>query len=295
MKASCIIRARMAKRWYKNPYKLTFLGLAVAGVAGACYLFSGGSGAAGRISNAAQSNIYAADEPLSTLPATLIPGLILLTPDQMVRTPLVDGFQWPVGTAAMGMMYDAQPFGAMNNKRGGHHTGQDLNGIGGENTDEGEPVFAAARGLVIYSGTPHEGWGNIVVLAHRLPGSNKIIQTLYAHLNERDVRPGQLVGRGQKIGSIGTANGHYLAHLHFEAIESLSQEAGMPGYHPTGTMNRINPAELITSHPAPAMADPYEQVRRLMIREAANAAPASTTTTPSKPGTIQLNPSQFLK
>lgn len=283
----------MAKRWYNNPFKLAFLGLAAVGLGGACYIFAGGKGAAARATEKTD-NIYAADEPLSTMPDSLIPGLVLLTADQMVRTPLADGFQWPVGTPAMGMMYDAQGFGVMNQKRGGHHTGLDLNGIGGENTDEGEPVHAAARGLVIYSGAPHEGWGNIVVIAHRLPGSDKIIQTLYAHLHERSVRPGQTVARGQRIGSIGTANGHYLAHLHFEAIESLSQEAGMPGYHPAGTMNRIAPAKLIAEHPAPAATDPYEQVRRLMIREAANATP-TTTTAPAQPGTIQLNPSQFLK
>ena len=284
----------MSKRWYQNPFKLTFLGLVAAGVAGACYLLSTGGGAASHAGNTTD-NLYAADEPLSHMPDTIVPGLILLTADQMVRTPIADGFQWPVGTPAMGMMYDAQGFGAMNEKRGGYHTGQDLNGIGGENTDLGEPVYAAARGLVTYSGEPHKGWGNIVVIAHRLPGSNKIIQTLYAHLDARQVRPGQLVARGQQIGTIGTANGNYLAHLHFEAIESLSQEAGMPGYHPTSTMNRIDATKLIAEHPAPAVADAYEQVRRLMIREAANANPTSTSTAPSAPGTIQLNPSQFLK
>ncbi len=288
------MRARMARKWYRNPFKLAFLGLAATGLVAVCCLFATGDGAAARATTSSE-NIYAANEPLSNCPDTLIPGLILLTADQLERIPLADGFQWPVGTRNMAMMYDAQPFGAMNEKRGGYHVGQDLNGIGGENTDMGEPVFAAARGLVVYSGVPHEGWGNVVVIAHRLPGSDEIIQTLYAHLNQRAVRPGQLVGRGQNIGSIGTANGHYLAHLHFEAIKSRCNEAGMPGYHAKGTMNRMNPAELIAAHPAPDMADPYEQVRRLMIIEAANAAPTSTTTAPSTPGTIQLNPSQFLK
>lgn len=285
----------MAGKWYRNPYKVAFSALLVLGIAGACYVFTGGAGAAGRAAET-ENNIFAADEPLSSLPEKIAPGIILLTPEQMLLTPPADGFQWPVGTRAMGMMYDAQPFGTLNPQRGGYHSGQDLNGIGGENTDEGEPVCAAARGLVVYSGEPHPGWGNVVVLAHRLPGSKRLVQTLYAHLKERSVRPGQLVGRGQRIGSIGTANGHYLAHLHFEAIESLSQEAGMPGYHPGGTMNRLNPAELIAAYPAPDIADPYEQVRRLMIREAANAAPATTSPpAPATPGTIQLNPSQFLK
>ncbi len=286
----------MKKRWYKNPFKLTFLGLLVTGVvAGSYYVSTHGSGAAGRAEQAGESG-FAAAEPLSSMPPTIMPGLIQLTANQMVRIPLADGFQWPVGAPNMAMMYDAQGFAEQNNLRGGRHTGQDLNGIGGENTDEGEPVCAAARGLVLYSGCPSPDWGNVVIIGHRLPGNDTIIQTFYAHLQESAVHPGQLVGRGQRIGSIGTANGAYLAHLHFEAIQSLSHEAGMPGYHPAGTMNRITPAELIAAHPAPAMHDPYEQVRRLMIRETAHAAPASILSTPSNnPDTIQVNPSQFLR
>lgn len=287
----------MARKWYKNPYKLAFPLLLAVGVAAACYIFIGRGGAAARAAEA-EHNKFSAAEPLSHMPAgSLLPGFIPLTADQMVRIPIADGFQWPVGSPAMAFMYDAQPFAAMNEKRGGYHTGQDLNGIGGENTDEGEPVHAAARGLVVYNGTPGPGWGKVVVIAHRLPGKSEIVQTLYAHLGESSVRPGQTVGRGQQIGTIGTADGAYLAHLHFEAIPSLAQEAGMPGYHPSGTMNRINPADLIAKHPAPTIADPYAQVRRLLIIETANAAPASAI--PAKPTTssdiIQLNPSQFLK
>lgn len=292
------MRARMAKRWYKNPFKVAVPVLLALGATGACYLFTSRGGAAERAAKV-EYNKYSAAEPLSSMPKGGIhPGYVLLTAEQMVKIPLADGFQWPVGTPAMAMMYDAQPFGEPNPKRGGHHSGQDLNGIGGENTDEGEPVYAAARGLVLYSGNPGPGWGNVVTIAHRLPGSNDIIQTLYAHLGERNVRPGQLVGRGQRIGTIGTADGAYLAHLHFEAIRSLSNEAGMPAYHPAGTMNRINPAELIAKHPAPAISDPYEQVRRLMIRETANAAPATTSQispSQSSSDSIQINPAQFLK
>ena len=200
----------------------------------------------------------------------LIDGLILLRAKELVGAPVVDGFQWPCGAPNGAMIYDAQPFGAMNRKRNGHHTGKDLNGIGGQNTDLGLPVCAAARGLVVYSGEPSPEWGNVVVLAHRMP-DGAIMQTLYAHMQEREarVRVGQHVCRGQRIGSIGTAGGRYPAHLHFEAIPSLSTEAGMPGYHPDGTMNRIDPSELIRQHPAPAIPDPYLEIRRLRFREAA--------------------------
>ena len=197
----------------------------------------------------------------------LIDGLIPLRAKDLVEAPVVDGFQWPCGAPNGAMIYDAQPFGSMNRKRNGHHTGRDLNGIGGQNTDLGLPVCAAARGLVVYSGEPSPEWGNVVVLAHRMP-DGAIMQTLYAHMQQREAHVGQHVCRGQRIGSIGTAGGRYLAHLHFEAIPSLSMEAGMPGYHPDGTMNRIDPAELIRQHPAPAIPDPYLEIRRLRFLEA---------------------------
>ncbi len=46
---------------------------------------------------------------------------------------------------------------------------------------------------------------------------------------------------------MGTAHGNYLAHLHFEMIESIAHEAGMPGYGKT-TFNRINPDEVLEKY-----------------------------------------------
>ena len=76
IKQSSII-PRMKKRWYKNPFKLTFLGLLVTGVvAGSYYVSTHGSGAAGRAEQAGESG-FAAAEPLSSMPSTIMPGLIL--------------------------------------------------------------------------------------------------------------------------------------------------------------------------------------------------------------------------
>lgn len=239
-------------------------------------------------------SIYRADDLPATTPQQLLSGLILLRPEQLLQAPVVDGFQWPVGSPTGAMMYDAQPFGAQNDYRHGRHSGQDLNGIGGQNTDLGEPVYAAGRGLVVYSGCPSPAWGNVVVLAHRLPDRpNTVVQTLYAHLRERVAQVGRVVSRGERIGSVGTADGLYLAHLHFEAIPSLCIEAGMPGYHPDGTMNRLDPADLLRRYPAPPFPDAYDQVRRLRIREAAGQRPAPPTQ-PAQPGVIPISPHQFL-
>ncbi len=240
-------------------------------------------------------SFYRADVPLSTMPEKLHAGLILLRPEQLARVPEIDGFQSPCGAPNGAMCYDAQPFGSPNPERGGAHCGQDLNGIGGQNSDLGEPVNAAARGLVVFSGHAGPGWGNVVVLAHRLPGSKRIVQTLYAHLDSIAVRTGTLVARGSRIGRIGTAEGNYLAHLHFETIESYCTEAGMPGYSAEGSMNRIDPAELFAQYPAPAWQDSYETLRRLGIGSFAGQSAESPPAPELPEGYHSVNPSQFLQ
>ena len=279
--------------WYtelmaRGVYRKLFYALAVAGVVGvSCWL---------AWQNAQRGAAQAPEAAHAPEPGQLIGGLILLRPEQVVGAPVADGFQWPCGAPQGAMIYDAQRFGAMNTKRGGHHTGQDLNGIGGENTDEGLPICAAGRGLVVYSGEPSAEWGNVVILAHRLPGQEgRVVQTLYAHLTTREARVGEIVSRGERIGTMGTANGAYLAHLHFEAIPSLCTEAGMPGYHPAGTMNRMNPAELIARYPAPAFPDALESVRRLRRQQAATER-AQQPNQPAvvEPGYAPVSPEQFL-
>ena len=269
---------------------LGLLGIGVIGVGVIAYLNDDG---VDEPVSAAIAGLYGQDVPPATLPENLLTGLVLLTPHQLALIPLADGFQSPCGTAAGGFVYDAQPFNTMNEKRGGYHAGSDINGIGGEDTDLGLSVHAAARGLVVYSGEPSPGWGKVVVLAHRLPEDSRIIQTLYAHLDKSIVRQGQFIARGEPIGTVGTANGHYKAHLHFEAISSVCTEAGMPAYSPGGTMNRLNPQKLLATHPAPAVPDPYETVRRLRVREAGLQQPVSPAAEMPE-GTVPVNPTQFL-
>ena len=76
--------------------------------------------------------------------------------------------------------------------------------------DIGTPVFAAAGGVVIYSGT-HPQYGFLVEIDH---GND--FTTRYAHCSRVLVREGEVVQRGSKIaesGSTGRATG---PHLHFE-------------------------------------------------------------------------------
>ncbi len=75
----------------------------------------------------------------------------------------------------------------------------------------GTPVKAADRGTVIYAGWNPTGYGFRVVIDHGID-----YVTLYAHLSDIYVEPGQVVAKGQVIAASG-ANGNVTGpHLHFE-------------------------------------------------------------------------------
>jgi murein DD-endopeptidase MepM/ murein hydrolase activator NlpD len=98
--------------------------------------------------------------------------------------------------------------------------------------------------LVLYTGEPSPGWGKLVVIAHRT-ADGRVVHSMYAHLLRIDVARGSLVARGGKLGTVGTANGYYPAHLHFEMRASDGVDIGA-GYamHP---LNRLDPMATVDS------------------------------------------------
>ncbi len=164
---------------------------------------------------------------------------------EIAALPLAVRFESPMGTELGGLTYNAQPF------RITRHLGDDLNGIGGWNSDQGDLVYASGTGRVIYTGMPSDGWGNMVILAHRVPDKSmaqgyKIFQTVYAHLETVKVKMGEMISRGAPLGTVGTANGHYWAHLHFEIRESLSVYPGM-GYSDE-PQDRVSPEAFVKAY-----------------------------------------------
>ena len=161
---------------------------------------------------------------------------------QAARIPRAARFDPPLGSEQGALVYNAQKFFEMNDSRGGHHTGDDLNGIGGANTDLGDPVFAVADGLVVFAGEPSPDWGKVVVIAHLAPDGTPM-QSMVAHLDRIDAKQDALVWRGEKIGTVGTAGGRYPAHLHFEMLASDGIDLGA-GYA-LAPLNRLDPAATI--------------------------------------------------
>lgn len=76
----------------------------------------------------------------------------------------------------------------------------------------GTPVRSVANGVVEFSGWQN-GYGNVVKVQH-----GKERSTLYAHLSRIDVRKGQAVEQGQRIGAVGATGWATGPHLHFEFL-----------------------------------------------------------------------------
>ncbi len=110
---------------------------------------------------------------------------------------LID-WQWPV----QGRL--TQPFNGAQGKKGIDIQGED-----------GQLIYAAGNGEVVYSGNGLLGYGQLVIVKH-----NDLYLSAYGHNRELLVREGERVNRGQKIAKMGRSNGSNQALLHFEIREN---------------------------------------------------------------------------
>ena len=109
---------------------------------------------------------------------------------------------WPVqGRLSSSFGKRTDPFRGTNS----FHAGVDVT------SKHGTPIVATADGVVTHSGWFAQ-YGKRVVLDHGRNG----LSSLYAHMSEFFVRPGQIVRRGEVIGRIGRTGKATSSHLHYE-------------------------------------------------------------------------------
>jgi Peptidase family M23/Putative peptidoglycan binding domain len=76
---------------------------------------------------------------------------------------------------------------------------------------KGTPIHAGGVGVVSFAGFNTGGYGNLIVVTHRLG-----FESWYAHLSTIAVSAGQRVVGGQAIGNVGSTGRSTGPHLHFE-------------------------------------------------------------------------------
>lgn len=132
---------------------------------------------------------------------------------------------------------------------GTYHVGEDWGGpLGGR-------VSAAANGVVIMAGKvgATQSWGNLVVVEHTLPDGNKAT-SIYGHLDTISVKPGQDVGIGDKLGTVGDTGMSDGVHLHF-SIYAGDLNGAIPIGHAKGidkdlaSSGYVDPTGFIANHP----------------------------------------------
>lgn len=103
-------------------------------------------------------------------------------------------FSWPVMGARL-----TSTFGK---RWGRQHKGIDM--VGNKN------ILAADNGVIEFAGTKN-GLGRCIIINHK-----NGFKTTYAHLSKINVKEGQIVERGDKIGIMGNTGHSFGTHLHFE-------------------------------------------------------------------------------
>jgi hypothetical protein len=79
----------------------------------------------------------------------------------------------------------------------------------------GTDVYVTGDGVVREVTTEHSGYGRMILIDHGFG-----YQTLYGHLSDFHVKPGQKVKRGEIIGYVGNSGTSTSPHLHYEVHKS---------------------------------------------------------------------------
>ncbi len=128
-----------------------------------------------------------------------------------VRT-MLDKSDYPITSPGSGEVRYPLPKDSYKVSRtvGGAHRGADMVAT------SGTPIYAAAAGVVSVSSESYYGYGVAIKIESVIGG--KKVSTLYAHMirGSRQVKAGDTVEAGQRIGRVGNTGASRGAHLHFE-------------------------------------------------------------------------------
>jgi len=142
-------------------------------------------------------------------PPALVPGAKDEDEDDALG-PRVAGspvrFAWPAaGKVRRGFAARSKGASSRESGKSSPHDGIDITGA------KGDPVRAAAPGLVWYAGKEPNLYGNVVIIDH---GSGWF--SAYAKLSRVTVKKGETVRTGERVGLVGNTGSTPTTELHFE-------------------------------------------------------------------------------
>jgi murein DD-endopeptidase MepM/ murein hydrolase activator NlpD len=169
-------------------------------------------------------------QPLLQFPASLLGKNLNLIYPLAAQAPVTSGFGWRVHPLTGTPRF---------------HRGLDLG------APYGSLVVAAKAGRV-ETADFIDGYGLTIVVRH-----NDTQQTLYAHLSEVLVKPGDWVKQGSLVGQVGSTGNSTGPHLHFEFLQMTSQ--GWTALDPAAVLNQA----IATAQAAPFVKTGTGQTLRL--------------------------------
>ena len=180
--------------------------------------------------------------------ATQVDWVEFFTVNILPSLPIADEFDPPLRPPDGAGVIISMPFGEQG------HLGEDWVIAQGDAT-LGEPVYSVADGWVSVAQNFESAWGNVVFVCHRLPQGRypPFVEVMYAQLQTMDVKPGDFVKRGRRIGTVGNVSGLYRAHLHWEVRQPVDRGlgAGFDSRHD----GWLNPSDFLAAH----RGDRYQQ------------------------------------
>lgn len=108
------------------------------------------------------------------------------------------------------------------------HLGEDWTTAKGD-AALGEPVCSIGAGWVAVAHDFENAWGKVIFVDYRLADGRypPFVEVMYAQLQDMNVKAGDFVKAGQKIGRVGNAGGIYQAHLHWEVRNVVGLGLGL--------------------------------------------------------------------
>ncbi len=150
-----------------------------------------------------KSNEMQADNPNLASMDFIEPGLNIFLPNAKIPNPNLSWLPPALGRLTSSFGFRRHPI-----MRIGHfHTGLDI-------AVSYKPIKAARPGTVVYAGYLG-AYGKVVMLRH-----NDSFKTLYGHLSNIKVKPGDQVGMGKVIAISGSTGRSTGPHLHFEVVKN---------------------------------------------------------------------------